>query len=124
MKTTLATITVLATLASAPAIGADSPDFPGAPEFSDLDANADLYIDKQEFEQFKKRMRDARRERFEDSRRDGNKGSGDRIASLYSDADADGDGLLNESEFASLQESMQAMREKMRERLAERRFKN
>lgn len=116
MKTTSAAITAMFILASACAMGEESTEFPEAPTFAALDLNSDLYIDKQEFEQYMDKMREEMNGRFGGGRRGGGKGPGGRRAQFYDDADADGDGLLNEYEFYSLIESMQEMRDKMRGR--------
>ncbi len=118
MKTTLAAITAMTILASACAMGAESTEFPEAPTFEALDLNSDLYIDKQEFEQHMDKMREAMSGRFGGWRPGGGKDPGERRAQFYDDADADGDGLLNEYEFYSLIASMQEMRDKMRRRWA------
>jgi len=120
MKTTLKLIVsaVFAVSASGAAADSNGPQEPA--DFAELDTNADMYIDKQEFdrftEQMREQMRERMRERFQSGGRPGGKPGGDRAAKLYADADADGDGLLNESEFEALKASAQAMREKMRQR--------
>ena len=116
MKTTLAVIVSAAFAVSAGGAAADSAGQPEPVKFADLDTNADMYIDKQEFERFSEQMREKMRARFQGGLRPGGKTAGDRAAKMYADADADRDGLLNESEFAALQESVRAMREKMRQR--------
>ncbi len=118
MKTTLAAITAVTILASACAMSAESTEFPEAPTFEALDLNSDLYIDKQEFEQHMDKMREAMSDRFGGWRRGGGKGPGKRWAQFYDDADADGDGLLNEYEFNALRASMQEKRGQMRGRWA------
>jgi len=120
MKTTLAVIASAVFAVSAGSSAADSNGPPAPAEFAELDTNADMYIDKQEFEQFseqmREKMRERMRERFQGGARPGGKAGGDRAAQLYAEADADRDGLLNESEFEALKASVQAMREKMRQR--------
>ncbi len=112
MKATFAVIASAALAVCAGSAAAESDSPPAPAEFADLDTNADMYIDKQEFELFTEKMR----ENFQRGGRFGGRGPGDRVAKLYDEADGDGDGLLNETEFAALQESVRAKREKMRQR--------
>ncbi|MEM8814690.1 MAG: hypothetical protein AAGE85_02625 [Pseudomonadota bacterium] len=116
MKTTLAAIAMAALSICAGTATADSAE---QVSFADVDANADMYIDKQEFEQFSEKARESVRKRVRERFQSGRGATGERAAKLYADADADKDGLLNEAEFAALQESVRAMREKMRQRFAE-----
>ncbi|MEO1248159.1 MAG: hypothetical protein AAFX56_20980 [Pseudomonadota bacterium] len=119
MKTTLAAIAMAALSICAGTATADSAEQPAQVSFADVDANADMYIDKQEFEQFSEKARESVRKRVRERFQSGRGATGERAAKLYADADADKDGLLNEAEFAALQESVRAMREKMRQRFAE-----
>ena len=118
MKATLAVMVSAVFAVSAGGAAAESGGPPALAEFAELDTNADMYIDPQEFQSFTEKMREKMSERFRGGFRAGGNGSGDRATQMYADADADRDGLLNESEFAVLKENLQAMREKMRQRWA------
>lgn len=119
MRKILTAISTLTLLALAKPVTADSTDSATPVNFADLDTNADLYIDNEEFEQFRVNKRGKTREESQEGRR-GGKGGGDRAAQLFDEADADGDGMLNEFEFAALQEAVRAKREEMRQRRADR----
>ncbi len=84
----------------------DAFDPPAPPSFSELDANADRYIDRDEFAAF-----------ADSVRRPGAGFRGDRSGfDPMARADADGDGLLNEQEYAEFQRRMAEIRERFWQR--------
>ena len=91
---------------------AEQPERPGGFDFFSLDTNDDSYVDQQEFSVFVDELREAMRARFGGGR----EGAADRMLQLYGTADADGDGLLNEAEFAALKEKLESRRNRMRDR--------
>ena len=120
MKTVYWTILVTGLTACGVVFANDPAKQPVPASFADIDTNADLYIDKQEFDQYKADMRAKMAEKFPGGPRGGSERGGNRADELFDSADTDGDGLLNEYEFANLQDSMHSFREEMRERWSER----
>ncbi len=119
MKVRLFAISLIGSMVCGSALADEPEQQPTPPTFSDIDANADMYIDKEEFSQFQAEMREKMRARFAGGPRGGMMGGGKRGGDRFNDADADGDGLLNESEFAAMIESMQKKRDEMRQRWAD-----
>lgn len=79
-------------------------------DFLTLDTNGDDYVDPEEFGVFTDKIREAMRARFGGGR----EGPVDRLLQLYAGADADGDGMLNETEFDALKEQVESRRRHMR----------
>ena len=114
MKSIRFVSSTMAFLLASCAMASDPGDRPAPPAFADIDTNADMYIDREEFSQFSAGMREKVGGNFRS--RPGGKSPEDRAARMYDEADVDGDGLLNEEEFNSMQDSMRQRREKMRDR--------
>ncbi len=100
----LALCTSLAALLVARPGGAFDP--PAPPRFSELDVNADQYIDRDEFAAFTETMRPP------GAGFRGGRGDFDPMAR----ADTDGDGLLDEQEYADFQRRVAEMRERFWQR--------
>ncbi len=116
MQISITMIAAAALCVAAFLANAEESEPPARFEFVALDTNGDMYVDPQEFDDFTERLRDAMRARFGGGR----EGPADRMLQLYGSADADGDGMLNETEFDVLKEKMDSMRYHMRHRLRER----
>ena len=116
MRTTLTYVAVTTLLVSSHAMATDPERPEHSPVFTEIDANNDLYIDKEEFEAFSAKMREAAKERFGGDKGARFRGRGDRMAQLYAEADADGDSLLNEHEFYAMQALIAEKRERWKQK--------
>ncbi len=96
---------LLFVLVSTGSVAGDDQDDPAIPLFSDVDSNADMYIDPEEFEAFIEQMRP----RDRGDRRP----PVDRMTRMFERADSNQDGLLNEAEFDALQPYMRRIRERI-----------
>ncbi len=112
MQNSLTIIAAVAVLAVTLVADAEQAERPGGFDFHALDTNDDSHVDQQEFGVFVEELREAMRARFGGGR----DGAADRMLQLYGSADADGDGLLNEAEFAVLKEKLESRRSRMRDR--------
>lgn len=119
MNARLLAIAVVGSLVCGGALADEPEEQPTLPTFSDIDANADMYIDKEEFSQFQAEMREKMRARFAGRPPGGMMGGGKRGGDRFSDADTDGDGMLNEYEFAAMIEAMERKRDEIRQRWAD-----
>ena len=80
------------------ALADDEPKGRPAMDFETIDTNEDMYIDQTEFDAFIETVREAAKARFRGDRG----GPGKRMSQSYDEADADGDGMLNQEEFAAM----------------------
>ena len=83
----------------------DKADRPALPSFSEIDENSDQLISREEIEAAMLAAGRAQRARVRDG--------GDR-PDRFAYADSDGDGYLNESEFAAVREKMEERRARFR----------
>lgn len=113
MQSLVMMLSLAALFAMTCAASAEQSEPPLRFDFFALDTNGDMYVDPQEFDDFTGKMREAMRARFGGGR----EGPADRLQQLYGGADADGDGLLNETEFNALKEKLESMRNHMRQRM-------
>ena len=115
MQNRLTTIAAVVLCATTGIASAEEPRPQVEFDFYSLDTNGDMYVDPQEFGVFTDKIREAMRLRFGGGR----EGPVDRLLQLYGGADADGDGMLNETEFAALKEQIESMRGRLRQRTFE-----
>lgn len=88
-------VTMIIAVAMLPFVArADSGQYKGPPEFSEIDVDGDGFVSEEEFMAFRAARMAARAEA-------GGKMKGAATAPTFSDIDSDGDGMLNEAELTA-----------------------
>ncbi len=98
MKRAKLLVATAAVMTFGQALADDEPRARPVLDFTAIDTNKDMYIDQTEFEAFVETIRQSTRAKFGGGRG----GPGKRMFQSFDESDVDGDGMLNEEEFAGM----------------------